>query len=292
VALRPFHVDPRDLPGPDAGPGAWVNAIDVPCDARQEFLLLGDPRSPTDGLLAGLDYVYGAGTKVGGLASAPAENTLFLDDRRFDAGLVGVALSGPLRLDPVVSQGCRALGEPLVITRCRQNMLFELDGRRPTEILAEIYSTLDKHGRTLVERSLNLGIASSGLGEAEPEFLIRNVIGVDPLRGLMAVGSTLRQGQTVQFHVRDANAASEDLHATLERYQAQTPPAGALLFACAGRGVHLFGRPNHDSEAFAERVGPLPVGGMFCAGEIGPVGSDTRLLGYTSSFGIFRGTEV
>lgn len=290
VTLRPFHVDESTLPGPDAGPGAWVEAIGAPCDTRQDFVLLGDPSSNSEALLAGLDFAYPGGTKVGGLASGANGNTLFLGDRRFESGVVGVAVSGSVRLDPLVSQGCRPIGDPVIVTKCHRNMVLELGGRRPTEVLAGIYSGLDERGRSLIERSLQLGIASSGLGEAEPEFLIRNVIGVDPLRGLLAVGAILRPGQTVQFHVRDSIAASEDLHATLERYSAPTPAAGALLFACAGRGEGLFGRANHDSEVFAHRVGPVPVGGMFCAGEIGPVGSDTRLLGYTSSFGIFRDT--
>jgi small ligand-binding sensory domain FIST len=123
------------------------------------------------------------------------------------------------------------------------------------------------------------------------DFLIRNVLGVDPESGALAVGARPRRFQALQFHLRDAASATEDLLACLERRRVETGgvrPAGALLFSCLGRGERFFGRPNHDSDLFRERVGPVPLGGFFCNGEIGPVGPQTFLHGYTSSFALFR----
>jgi small ligand-binding sensory domain FIST len=94
----------------------------------------------------------------------------------------------------------------------------------------------------------------------------------------------------VRFHVRDAEASAQDLQQLLNRYRAERSepdPRGALLFSCLGRGIHLYGHPNHDTDCFRDRVGDVPLGGFFCNGEIGPVGGATHLHGYTSAFGIF-----
>ncbi len=127
------------------------------------------------------------------------------------------------------------------------------------------------------------------------DFLIRNIVGIDAQKGLIAVGEMLKEGQTVQFHLRDSQTSSRDLDAMLEKYvsgQETHASSGALLFQCLGRGAYLYGRPDHDTDMFREKVGALPLTGFFCNGEIGPVGGSTFLHGYTSSFGIFRPKEA
>ena len=123
------------------------------------------------------------------------------------------------------------------------------------------------------------------------DFLIRNIIGLDARRGALAVGEYLKEGQTVQFHLRDAETSSQDLDAMLTQYTAdgvRTSGAGALLFQCLGRGSYLYGRADHDTDMFRDKVGAVPLTGFFCNGEIGQVAGSTYLHGYTSSFGIFR----
>ena len=134
--------------------------------------------------------------------------------------------------------------------------------------------------------------AAELLTEHRPgDFLIRNVLGADPQSGALAIGERLRRGQTVQFHVRDARTSAEDLDSLLGRF-ASTPASadlrGALLFSCLGRGVNLYGRPDHDTDLFRVHLGALPLGGFFCNGQIGPVSGATHLHGFTSSFGLFR----
>ena len=103
------------------------------------------------------------------------------------------------------------------------------------------------------------------------------------------MGALLRRGQTVQFHLRDAHTSEEDLRHLLHQYSPLRDKAkGALLFSCLGRGQFLYGRPDHDSRLFHGNVGPVPLGGFFCNGEIGPVAGTTYLHGYTSCFGVFR----
>jgi small ligand-binding sensory domain FIST len=294
VTLHSFHVLPDDVPDLDAPPSAWVGTLGVPQEPTAHFVLLADPLTfnSTD-LLMGLDFAYSDGAKIGGLASAPNGNALFLNHDIFSTGAVGVAFQGDVIIDTVVAQGCRPIGTPLTITNCHQNLLLEVDERPPIEVLVELYESLPSEDQELMRHSLYLGIATTEfLEEFTPgDFLIRNVIGIDQETGMMAVGEMLRNGQTVQFHLRDAQTSAEDLHLMLSQYKARsraTPSAGALLFSCNGRGQHLYGRPNHDSDSFTSVLGKIPLGGFFCAGEIGPVAQSTYLHGFTSSFGIFR----
>jgi small ligand-binding sensory domain FIST len=294
VSRTTVAITREELPSPDAGPAAWVERLGIPRDPTPHFVILSDPTSsdPTS-LLDGLDFAYPQSTKIGGLASDGTNNALFLDDQVLSGGTVLLGLSGNLELESIVAQGCRPIGAGYRITGCKHNLLLELDGRRPTRVLEEIYEELaESDQEEFLHRSLHLGVATTGLLEEglEPEYLIRNVLGADPRQGVLAIGASLRQGQRVRFHLRDAEAARSDLTGMLGRYslsERPVPPAGALLFACAGRGRHLFGEPNQDALAFAEAIG-VPLAGFFCAGEIGPVGGSTSLLGYTSSFGVFR----
>ncbi|MCC7265627.1 MAG: FIST C-terminal domain-containing protein [Candidatus Latescibacteria bacterium] len=294
VQLRPFQLIDRDLPDLDAGPQQWIDLIGAAPQPPVHFLLLADPATfDPRTLLMGLDFAYPGGAKIGGLASAPQGNALFLGQATLDDGAVGLALGGNIAVDTVVAQGCRPIGQPMTITRCEEHFLLELDHRPAVEVLVELYHRLEPEDQELLNHGLQLGIASSELQQdfAHGDFLIRNVmrIGRDP--DFIAIGDHLRQGQTVQFHLRDARTAAEDLALMLQRYHtrpASTPLAGALLFTCTGRGQYLFERPNHDSDMFRQQVGALPLAGFFCGGEIGQVGAATYLHGYTSSFGIFR----
>src|SRR5262249_27189801 len=123
-------------------------------------------------------------------------------------------------------------------------------------------------------------------------FLIRNLLGADEDSGALVIGASLHDTQVVQFHLRDALTSAEDLERRLTAYREgivpASPPAGALLFSCLGRGKYLYGKVDHDTDAFRRLVGPLPLGGFFCNGEIGPVEGTTFLHGYTSAFGVFR----
>ena len=291
VELTPFAWDTEALPDLDAAPAAWHRWTGVAPAERQVFVLLAQPTriDPSD-LLLGLDFAYPSSLKVGGLASAHPHNQLLLGAGEPSGSVVGVALSGALRVDAVVAQGCRPLGPSFTVTKCVRNLLVELSGpegpRRPTEVLDEVYEALGPAERARFSETLQVGVAQSEL-LGPPEFLIRNVLGADHERGILVTGALLRPGQTLQFHLRDGAAAAEDLRRQLRRVEFARPPAGALLFTCSGRGQALFGAPNHDSSAFLSEVGDVPLGGFFCAGEIGPVGQETHLHGYTSAFAVF-----
>jgi small ligand-binding sensory domain FIST len=301
VRLQPFHIDNDLLPALAKGAESWQLLTGVLASPFPDFVLLPEPFScPVDAFLRNLDQAFPASRKVGGLASGANEaggNVLYLGRQVHRSGLVGLALSGNIAMDTLVAQGCRPIGEPLFVTGAQRNVLRAVDGRPPLQVLNALYQTLDERDRDLLRHSLFLGIA---MRDARPEyrqgdFLIRNIIGMDPESGAIAVGALLQENSIVQFHLRDARTSAEDLQALLRRFEELPPaarPLGSLLFSCLGRGQGLYGHPDHDTQAFLRQVGEVPLGGFFCNGEIGPVQNTTFLHGYTSSFGLFKPRDV
>ncbi|HYQ82196.1 MAG TPA: FIST N-terminal domain-containing protein [Anaeromyxobacteraceae bacterium] len=297
VDLSGFHLDMTRLPAADAAPGAWHSVTGRGPGGRPSFLVLADPFTfDADALVAGLDRAWPGAVTVGGLASGgqgAGEHRLLLGTTVHRHGAVGVALAGNVAVDALVAQGCRPIGRPMLVTRCRGGWLLELDGRPPLEVLGELHRSLCERDRQLARHSLFLGLdlRSERVEFDSGELLVRNLVGADPESGTLAVGAELATMQAVQFVVRDAGTAEEDLRRALSRYRISAGgrrPGGALLFSCTGRGAGLFGRPDHDTGLFEELLGPVPLGGFFCNGEIGPVGGTTCLHGYTSAFALFR----
>jgi len=268
-----------------------------PREPNGVHLLICDPFTfPADGLLTHLNERVPGAVIMGGMASAalrPGQSRLFLDDRVLSAGAVGVHLPNA-EVHPLVAQGCRPIGDAYIITRADGNLIHELGGRPPLVRLREMAAALPSRDQELLAQGLQLGVVIDEY-RAEPgqgDFLIRGVVGADPDSGTIAVGDQIQVGQTVQFHVRDAQSADEDLRRALERELAALGgrrPAGALLFTCNGRGSRLFTEPDHDTGLIAATLGDIPLAGFFCAGELGPVGGQNFLHTFTASIALFPG---
>lgn len=299
VRLELFHVDSLDSDRLIEEPAQWHRRLDVDTSHPAHLVLLADPFScDARGLLSSLDSAYPDSRKVGGLASGasrPGDNALFIDDDVWTEGVAGLLLNGDIVMDTIVAQGCRPIGPPLFITSAVRNRILELDGRRPTELLGVLYDELSTEDRKLFRHSLFLGIVmNEGRSEySRGDFLVRNLVGVEPESGVITVGELVQSGQVVQFHLRDADTSAEDLDALLREYKNSNgvTPDGALLFSCLGRGEALYGMPDHDSRMINDRLGEMPIGGFFCNGEIGPVDRRTFVHGYTSSIALFRQQE-
>lgn len=267
----------------------------VPPDA-QALLLFADPFSCDAGsLLVALDDAAPNVVKVGGLASgasAPGGHRLFLGEQVLTHGAVGVALSGAVSAQSLVSQGCRAVGAPMFATRVEGHHVLELDGRPALQVLGALHAAVSEEEQRLMRHSLFLGLEMHpDAVEHQPgELLVRNIVGIDAERRSLAVAARLAEHQVVQFVVRDAKAAEADLRQQLQRHSRAhaTAPAGGLLFSCTGRGFGLFGQADHDSRLLFDECGVTPLAGFFCSGELGPVGGRTFLHGYTSAFVLFR----
>ena len=308
VKVIPFQVKADDLPDLDSPQDKWWDMIGISMEEEPNFILLSDPFSAKiNELLEGLDFAYPDAVKVGGLASASTMGIgsgLFYfngDDQQeqfINEGTVGVAFTGNLTIESIVAQGCRAIGDTYQVNQGEKNIILELANSQgkedtPLNLLREVINELSSEDQELAQYSLFLGIARDEfkLELQHGDFLIRNLVGVDPKYGAIAVGDRIRVGQRVRFHLRDAKASADDLKTLLTNYCHEKPNTssivGALMFSCLGRGEGLYGKPNFDSQLFLEYIHDVNISGFFCNGEIGPVAGRTFLHGYTSVFGIF-----
>jgi small ligand-binding sensory domain FIST len=257
--------------------------------ARGTLLMLADPYSfPVADFLRLCNEQVPELTVIGGCASAGMHaggNRIVFDDHVMTSGAVAIMCSDDVPVHAVVSQGCRPIGKPLTITRAERNFVHELAGQPAMSRLQEIVDAASERDRDLMREGLHLGIVvdEHRLDFERGDFLVRNLLGADQSTGSLAVGEAVEIGQTVQFQVRDAAAADEDLRDLL----GGVAGAGALMFTCNGRGVHMFSEPDHDASVIEDLLGPVPLAGAFCAGEIGPIGGRNFLHSFTASVAVF-----
>ena len=253
------------------------------------MLLFADPFTfPADAFLERVNEDLPKLSVIGGLASAamqPGGNRLVLDEQIIDSGAVGAVLAGGVEIRTVVSQGCRPVGKPYVVTKSDRNFILELGGKPALLRLQETAAEASDEERDLMRHGLQIGcvVDETRLEFSRGDFLVRGVVGADQNSGAIAVGDTIEVGRTVQFQVRDAGSADEDLRDLLTSAEADA----ALLFTCNGRGQRLFGEADHDAGVVDQLLGPLPLAGCFCAGELGPVGARNFLHGFTASLALF-----
>ncbi|HEY9378804.1 MAG TPA: FIST N-terminal domain-containing protein, partial [Jiangellaceae bacterium] len=265
-------------------------------DSTDLHVLFPDPYTfPTHLLLDHLNTAAPSTTVMGGVVSGavpPGRTTLFHDGKVLDSGAVGVRLPG-LRAHPVVSQGCRPIGDPYTVTGAEGSIITELAGRPPLQLIQQLISRLSPTEEVLVSRGVLLGVAMVEKAElTHGDFLIRALTGADETTGTLQVGDLIEVGTTVRFHVRDGVTADEDLHEALLRAQGMGQPVGALLFTCNARGTRMFDVPNHDAALVTTLLGGAPVAGFFAAGELGPVGGKNFLHGFTASLALFVDGET
>ena len=284
--LTPIAIDPQSMSEEVFAP--IQNGPDV-------WLLFSNPFTIiTEQLVAHLQQLKPEITLLGGMASSHMQQqgcAVFIDDQVLHAGAVMLGLSG-VAVQPIVAQGAEPLGQPWIVTECENNTIKTLGSRPALEVLQETMMELDEQTRERAARNLLVGLAMNEYKESHErgDFLIRNVMGADRESGAVAINAIPRVGQTFQFQFRDAQAADDDLRTRLSDLREALAPSeevlGALLCSCNGRGVGLFGEPHHDASALEEIFGPTPTAGFFCNGEIGPVGGQNHLHGFTASIAI------
>ncbi|MFB3785678.1 MAG: FIST N-terminal domain-containing protein [bacterium] len=292
VRLESFYLSPDEISrcGSETACKSSIPAVDP---SKSKLIMLSDPFT-TDiaALFGGINQFFPGCLTVGGMASAldgPGRNVLIHNGRLRRQGTVGVAITGAVEIATVVSQGCRPIGQPLLISKSDRNIIHQLGAKPPLEVINELYHSLSQRDRHLLAQGLFVGRVIDEYQQEfrRGDFLIRNLMDADQESGAIAVMDQVETGTTIQFHVRDSESADEDLRALLALHAAP-PPAGALLFSCNGRGTHLFPDPDHDVTVTREVFGPVPVAGFFCAGEFGPVGGKNFIHGHTASLALFR----
>jgi small ligand-binding sensory domain FIST len=292
----PGHPADRDRGGPDAAddPGrlplvaGWPDALAF---EPQALVLLADPFTfPVELLLRELATKHPGLPVIGGMASAartPGGNRLVLNNEVFTDGAIGALIGPGVKLSTVVSQGCRPIGRPLAVTRAEGNIIYELAGQPALHRLVQMAKDgMSERDIALINQGLHMGLVidEHKIEFGRGDFLIRNVVGADRANGAIAIGDSVEVGTTVQFHVRDAEAADEDLRELLADRHAD----GVLLFTCNGRGSRLFAKPDHDAGVIGDVLDEPPVSGFFAAGELGPVGGRNFVHGFTASMALFE----
>ncbi len=295
VEIWPMHLDFHRTPDGGALVG-WPDDLPESWPAGSALFAIGEPFTfPAELLLDQINQAQPGVAIIGGMASgghAPGENRLIFGSREITRGAVAVLMHGALRVRTVVSQGCRPIGRPLVVTKAEENVIYQLGGRSALARLQETFADLSAEEQSLARQGLHLGQVINEYQErfARGDFLVRNLQGADPDSGAIAIGDLVRVGQTVQFHVRDVDTADEELNSLLDSAQqdSTSPPLAALMFTCNGRGTRLFNEPDHDARAVRRALGPIPLAGFFAQGEMGPVGGKNFLHGFTASIALLQ----
>ena len=284
VRLRSFHLEVMRAEESIAVLGLPAKVDDVTAG-----VLLADAYSfPIDAFVEQTHQVLPGVNLAGGIAAGvrgAGSTRLMADGVVHDRGAVGVLLGGDTTAVSLLSQGCRPVGPVMTVTRAEGNAILELAGAPATSKLEQVLAQLPPAEQALATRGLQLGIAMDEYVDdlRAGDFLIRALIGADPAGSALAVGDVVTVGQSVQFHVRDADSAAADLGVRLERAAGQGPYAGALLFSCTGRGADFFPSADHDVALVRAGLGASAVAGCFAAGEIGPVAGRNHLHGFTAS---------
>jgi small ligand-binding sensory domain FIST len=278
------------------GPDYWPQETGVTPEQSHGWLVFADPfHMDCEGWLKSWNEAYPKLPILGGLASADSASRstqVYLNGDVFEEGGVGISIGGEVRLVGVISQGCTPIGETWTITKAEQNFIHEIANRPAYQVLEETFQALPPREQRQARGNLFVGMATNEYLEEfrRGDFLIRNLIGADPTTGTLAVGAFPRTGQTIQFQRRDAASSTEDMTQLLKQARADLEGRiiyGGCLCSCNGRGLHLFGEPDHDARHVQEYLGPLGLPGFFCNGEIGPVGGRNFLHGYTASVALF-----
>ena len=277
--------------------GTWVidEHFQIPRDrpATGGWLVLGNPlRLNAAALLEDMNRIYPGVPVYGGLATGGWDSdTLFTFQH--EAGVIdsaGVAVHLPVTvIQGIVSQGCQPIGEPYTITQVDKDVVLGVGGRRAYDVLVETFENLPEDDQKVARGNIMAGLAASEYREdfQRGDFLVRNIIGGDPKTGALKIGAIPRVGQTIQFQLREKDAADEDLCLRSEALRVREGvPLAMVCFSCGGRGQGLFGIPNHDAGILEDTFGPVPVAGFFCNGEFGPVAGVNFLHGYTAAVAV------
>lgn len=243
----------------------------------------GDPaNNRIQELIEGLSAHVSSGFVVGGLSSSRGE-TAQISDGVVSGGLSGVLFSERVKLATRLTQGISPLGPRHRVTAANKNVIGSLDHRPALDVMkAEIGEVL---ARDLRRAAGYIFVGLPVRGSDTGDYLVRNILGVDPQNHLVAVGETVEPGDELLFCRRDQQSAEADLQRMLMAIGAQlnAPILGGVYYSCLGRGQHMFGAKNREMELIRDALGDFPLVGFFANGEI----SHNRLYGYTGVLTLF-----
>lgn len=246
-------------------------------------LVHGDPMNPlTEVLVKQLASRTASGFLVGGLASSRG-SAYTIANGVGQGGVSGVLFGQEVDVITGLTQGCSPIGPRRLVTESRGNVLITLEGRPALDVLkADI-------GEILARDPMRIGgLIFVGLpipGSDTGDYLVRNLVGIDPKEGLVAMGDLVEPGQELMFCRRDAATAREDLDLMLLGLKGRlsAPPRGGIYCSCLGRGVNLFGPDSAELRQIRDTLGDFPLVGFYASGEV----SQDRIYGYTGVLTLF-----
>jgi Uncharacterized protein conserved in bacteria len=258
--------------------GTWYRS-----SATTFAVVHGDPRNPAiPGLIARLASELPGGFLAGGMTSSGSVYPQIADGMT-EGGISGVAFTDEIPVATALTQGCSLIGPQHEITQCVRNVLVRLDDRPALDVFYEDIGEV-------LARDLNkvagyifaaLPIPRSDTGD----YLVRNLVGIDPHRKLLAIGDIPLKGEQIMFCQRDGQSAWVDLLRMLHslKQRINRTPRGGVYYSCLGRGRHLFGEHSEELQAIRRELGSFPLVGFFANGEI----CHDQLYGYTGVLTLF-----
>jgi len=252
-------------------------------DALQFAVVHGDPRN---GQIARLIEQFanqqGNHYLVGGLTSSSSYYYQIADEIS-EGQLSGVVFSEQVPVTTGLTQGCTPLGPVHTLSDCEGNYAVRIDERPALEVLKEDIGEILARDLNRIGGYIFAGFPISGSDTGD--YLVRNLVGIDPEQGVLAIGEYLQTGQRMMFCKRDGKTAVQDLERMLSdiKQRLSSPPKGGLYFSCLGRGQHMFGQPSKEMELIAAQLGDIPLLGFYANGEI----AGQRLYGYTGVLTLF-----
>ena len=277
----------RILPPVAQDQDGFLSASDVWLSQQQPLfgVVHGDPRNPMlPDLIAGLSEQTSSFLVGGQRLGRPRRGGGAAGRRGLGGRPVGRALFGQgLAVAAGLSQGCQPIGPGRRITAGERNIVMTLDERPALEALLEDLGL--ESAEELQQAGSSTLVAFPIAGSDTGDYLVRNLMGIDPERGWLAIGDMVETGRDMMFCRRDGHAAEADLKRMLNQVKGRLngPPRGGLYFSCIARGVNLFGPDSAELRLIRAELGDLPLAGFYANGEI----SNNRLYGYTGVLALF-----
>ena len=235
------------------------------------------------GAEAGFVPVIGAGSSEDGTTQA----TYQLCGESLDTNAVaGLLLGGPLETLIDITQGCQPITKPMVITKAEGSLIYEIDHRPALEIFAQTLKgpLAEDLRRALMYLFVGLPADRAANSVGPGQYVVRNIVGIDPKKGILAVAEQVAEGEAMIFTLRDGQRARDDLNQMLSRQAeklAGRRPAFGFYFNCCARGNSLYGVPGIDTAYIRQALGEFPLIGFFGGYELAPLGRANHLFAYT-----------
>jgi small ligand-binding sensory domain FIST len=182
-----------------------------------------------------------------------------------------------------LSQVCSLIGESHIVSDCVDNVIVGIDGRGALEVFKEDIG--DVLARDLNRVAGYIHAAFPIEGSDTGDYLVRNLVGIDPEHGWLAVGGDIKPGERILFVRRDPQSAEEDLVSMVTKLKKRLPgdPKGGVYYSCIARGPNMFGTEGRETEIIHDILGDFPLIRFYANGEI----SNDRLYGYTGVIALF-----